>query len=62
MSADNPNPDGTSAFRGLPVAPVREAFAAAPRDDELVQRARNDDPRAIAQLVERYQKKVYGIA
>lgn len=62
MSADNPNPDGTSARRGLPVAPAREASAAAPRDDELVQRARNDDPRAIAQLVERYQKKVYGIA
>jgi RNA polymerase sigma-70 factor (ECF subfamily) len=62
VSADKPNPDGTNARRGLPVAPAREASAAAPGDDELVQRARNDDPRAIAQLVERYQKKVYGIA
>jgi RNA polymerase sigma-70 factor, ECF subfamily len=62
VSADKPNPDGTNARRGLPVAPDREASAAAPGDDELVRRARNDDPRAVAQLVERYQKKVYGIA
>jgi hypothetical protein len=62
VSADKPNPDGTNARRGLPVAPSREASTAAPGDDELVRRARNDDPRAIAQLVDRYQKKVYGIA
>ncbi len=62
MSADKPNPDGTNARRGLPVAPAREASAATPGDNELVQRARNDDPWAIAQLVDRYQKKVYGIA
>jgi len=42
--------------------PAREASATAPGDDELVRRARNDDSRAIAQLVERYQKKVYRIA
>ena len=62
MSADKPNPDGPNAGRGLPVAPAREASAGVPGDDELVRRARNDDPQAIAQLVERYQKKVYGIA
>ena len=31
-------------------------------DEELVRRAKNDDPWAIEQLVLRYQKKVYAIA
>jgi RNA polymerase sigma-70 factor (ECF subfamily) len=62
VSADKPNPDDTNARRGLPAAPGREAPAAVPGDDELVRRARSDEPRAIAQLVERYQKKVYAIA
>jgi RNA polymerase sigma-70 factor (ECF subfamily) len=62
VSADKPNPDGTNARKGLPVAPSRGASAATPGDDELVRRACDDDPRAIAQLVGRYQKKVYGIA
>ena len=62
MSSDKPNPDGTNVRKGLPVAPAREASADAPGDAELVRRARNDDTRAIAQLVDRYQKKIYGIA
>jgi len=62
VSSDNPNPDGTNARKGLPVAPAREASAGAPGDAELVRRARNGDTRAIAQLVDRYQKKIYGIA
>ncbi len=31
-------------------------------DEELVRRARNDDPWAVEQLVIRYQKKIYAIA
>jgi RNA polymerase sigma-70 factor (ECF subfamily) len=62
VSSDDPNPYSTNARRGIPVAPSRESAAATPGDDELVRRARNDDARAIAQLVGRYQKKVYGIA
>jgi RNA polymerase sigma-70 factor (ECF subfamily) len=62
VSADKPNPDDPNAGRGLPGRRDGEASAGAPGDDELVRRARNDDPRAIAQLVDRYQKKVYGIA
>jgi RNA polymerase sigma-70 factor, ECF subfamily len=62
VSPDNPNSYSTNARKGIPIAPSRESAAATPGDDQLVRRARNDDARAIAQLVGRYQKKVYGIA
>jgi RNA polymerase sigma-70 factor (ECF subfamily) len=36
--------------------------AAAPKDDELVQRAQQDDERAFGELVGRYEAKVYSLA
>jgi RNA polymerase sigma-70 factor (ECF subfamily) len=36
--------------------------AAAPKDDELVQRAQQDDERAFGELVRRYESKVYSLA
>ena len=47
-------PDDTANMPGSP-DPV---YA----DEELVSRAKNDDPWAIEQLVLRYQQKVYAIA
>jgi RNA polymerase sigma-70 factor (ECF subfamily) len=38
------------------------AAAAAPNDEELVQRAQRDDERAFGELVRRYESKVYSLA
>jgi RNA polymerase sigma-70 factor (ECF subfamily) len=43
-------------------APGVEGSALPLADEELVQRARDNDPAAVDQLIRRYQKKVYSIA
>jgi RNA polymerase sigma-70 factor, ECF subfamily len=43
-------------------APGVEGAALPLADEELVQRARDNDPAAVDQLIRRYQKKVYSIA
>ncbi len=61
-SVDNQKPSD-STNRGSRSGPDPKARPSDPSDEaELVRRARNDDPRAIDQLLRRYQQKVYGIA
>jgi RNA polymerase sigma-70 factor (ECF subfamily) len=52
-----------SRFRQEPsTASVPPALSALAEEDELVRRARGNDPAAVDQLIRRYQKKVYSIA
>ena len=48
-------PDSAASGLGMGVPPLAD-------EDELVRRARENDPGAVDQLIRRYQKKVYSIA
>lgn len=62
VGVDNQKPS-ESDNRVSRSGPGQKAPLSDPSDEaELVRRARNDDPRAIDQLLRRYQQKVYGIA
>lgn len=53
---------GRSAKSALPVLGPQASSTVAASEEDLIRRARENDPAAVDQLVRRYQKKVFGIA
>jgi len=55
-------PPATHPQKEAPASGLKDAAPPLADEDELVRRARANDPAAVDQLIRRYQKKVYSIA
>lgn len=63
VTSAKPEPQSAAPERGSPSRPEGRVNRSTLREEEeLVRRARGNDPWAVDQLVRRYQKKVYGLA